>query len=205
MPSVHWSLLISRKYSFFSKSWYDLALDLDWASQASCSPFKCFMTTFLLVSPFFLHVLHGGSVTLTDSSIHSLYSSLIGKSLDTYVCRLQSSVWHLPKYWPPIPSPPSECVLPPHQRRAGVRGLYTLAGRWGWGVNILEDARHWIGLLQYNPSTGKPLDAYIHVYALRVPHLVAFSFSHSNAPPPNQQLLRQLNSIPVEVRHPLAK
>jgi hypothetical protein len=21
------------------------------------------------------------------------------------------------------------------------------------GVNILEDARHWIGLLQYNPST----------------------------------------------------
>ncbi len=25
---------------------------------------------------------------------------------------------------------------------------YPLAGRWG--VNILEDARHWIGLLQYN-------------------------------------------------------
>jgi hypothetical protein len=24
----------------------------------------------------------------------------------------------------------------------------------GWGVNILEDARHWIGLLQYNLSTG---------------------------------------------------
>jgi hypothetical protein len=24
----------------------------------------------------------------------------------------------------------------------------------GWGVNISEDARHWIGLLQYNPSTG---------------------------------------------------
>jgi hypothetical protein len=23
----------------------------------------------------------------------------------------------------------------------------------GWGVNILEDARHWIGLLQYNLST----------------------------------------------------
>jgi hypothetical protein len=22
----------------------------------------------------------------------------------------------------------------------------------GWGVNILEDARHWTGLLQYNPS-----------------------------------------------------
>jgi hypothetical protein len=23
----------------------------------------------------------------------------------------------------------------------------------GWGVNISEDARHWISLLQYNPST----------------------------------------------------
>ncbi len=28
---------------------------------------------------------------------------------------------------------------------------YTLAGRWG--VSILEGARHWLGLLQYNPST----------------------------------------------------
>ncbi len=41
----------------------------------------------------------------------------------------------------PPPSPPSECVFPPHQRRRGVRGQY------------LEDARHSIGLLQYNPST----------------------------------------------------
>ncbi len=34
---------------------------------------------------------------------------------------------------------------------------YTLAGRW-WvrGVNILEDARHRIGLLQYNLSTATP-------------------------------------------------
>jgi len=39
-------------------------------------------------------------------------------------------------------------LLIPHplsaQTRQGVRG---------WGVNISEDARHWIGLLQYNPST----------------------------------------------------
>ncbi len=42
-------------------------------------------------------------------------------------------------YWPPTPSPPSECVLPAHQRDGG--------------VNISEDASHWIGLLQYNPST----------------------------------------------------
>ncbi len=33
----------------------------------------------------------------------------------------------------------------------GGGGGYTVAGRWG--VNILEDARHWIGLLQYNLST----------------------------------------------------
>jgi hypothetical protein len=39
---------------------------------------------------------------------------------------------------PPPPSPPGECVPPPL-----VRGEYTLAGwRRGWGVNILEDARH---------------------------------------------------------------
>ncbi len=34
-------------------------------------------------------------------------------------------------------------------------GGYTLSGRWGGGgrgINILEDARHWIGLLQYNLS-----------------------------------------------------
>jgi hypothetical protein len=55
---------------------------------------------------------------------------------------------------PPPPSPTSECVLPPHQRRGG--GGYTLAGRWGvgGGVNTLEDARHWIGLLQYILSMG---------------------------------------------------
>jgi hypothetical protein len=47
-----------------------------------------------------------------------------------------------------IDPPPSEGVLPPHHRRGGG---YTLAGRWG--VNILEDARHWTGLLQYNLST----------------------------------------------------
>ncbi len=35
-------------------------------------------------------------------------------------------------------------------------GGYTLAGRWGGGggVNILEDARHWTGHLQFNPFTG---------------------------------------------------
>jgi hypothetical protein len=72
----------------------------------------------------------------------------------TYICRVQSSVWRLPKYWPPTPSPPSECVLPPHQRR----GVPTRRAVRGWeGGQYLEDARHWIGLLQYNPSTVRPV------------------------------------------------
>ncbi len=37
------------------------------------------------------------------------------------------------------------------RRTKGGGGEYTLAGRWRF--NISEDARHWIGLLQYNPST----------------------------------------------------
>ncbi len=35
----------------------------------------------------------------------------------TYI--VQSSVWRPPNYWHPTPSPPRECVLPPHQRRGG--------------------------------------------------------------------------------------
>ncbi len=32
-------------------------------------------------------------------------------------------------------------------------GVHTRRAVRGGGVNISEDARHWIGLLQYNPST----------------------------------------------------
>ncbi len=54
---------------------------------------------------------------------------------------------------PPSPLPLASVSSP--RTKGGGGG--TLAGRWGvgggGGVNILEDARHWIGLLQYNPST----------------------------------------------------
>ncbi len=40
---------------------------------------------------------------------------------------------------PPTTSPPSECVLPPHQ--GGGYILYTRRVVRGWGVNISEDAR----------------------------------------------------------------
>jgi hypothetical protein len=53
---------------------------------------------------------------------------------------------------PPTPSPPSKCVLPPAPE-AGGGGVHTRRAVRGWGVNILDDARHWIGLLQCNPST----------------------------------------------------
>jgi hypothetical protein len=42
-------------------------------------------------------------------------------------------------------------VCPPPRTKGG--GEHTRREVRGWGVNILEDARHWIGLLQYNPST----------------------------------------------------
>jgi hypothetical protein len=42
-------------------------------------------------------------------------------------------------------------VLPPHQRR---RGTHSPGSEGvGGGGNISEDAKHWIELLQYNPST----------------------------------------------------
>jgi hypothetical protein len=62
--------------------------------------------------------------------------------------RGQSYFSRLPKYWPPpSPSPHGESVLPPQQRR----GEDTLAGRrGGWGVNILEDERNRVALLQWS-------------------------------------------------------
>ncbi len=60
----------------------------------------------------------------------------------TYIYRVQSSVWRLPNYWPPTPSPPSECVP-----RTKGGGIHTRRVVRGWGVNISEDA---IGLASYS-------------------------------------------------------
>jgi hypothetical protein len=48
----------------------------------------------------------------------------------------------------------SQRVCPPPAPKAG--GSHSQGGEGG-GVNISEDARHWIGLLQYNPSTLIPI------------------------------------------------
>ncbi len=37
--------------------------------------------------------------------------------------------------------------------KGGGGGVHTSWAVRGWGVNIMEDARHWIGLLHYNSST----------------------------------------------------
>jgi hypothetical protein len=55
-----------------------------------------------------------------------------------------------------IDPPPlsTQRVCPPPAPKAGGCTVHTRRAVRGWEVNILEDARHWIGLLQYNPSTG---------------------------------------------------
>ncbi len=66
------------------------------------------------------------------------------RAQSTYIYRVQSSVWRLPNYWPPTPSPPSECVLPPHQRR----GVHTRQGV-GDVVSIFRKTPD-IGLASYS-------------------------------------------------------
>jgi hypothetical protein len=74
-------------------------------------------------------------------------------SQSTYIYRVQSSVWRLPNIDPPPPLHPAS-VSSPRTKGGGEGGYGTHSpGGEGVGVNISEDARHWIGLLQYNPST----------------------------------------------------
>ncbi len=56
---------------------------------------------------------------------------------------------------PPPPLPLASVSLSSHRIKGGGGGVHTRRGMrgWGGGFNISEDARHWIGLLQYNPST----------------------------------------------------
>ncbi len=65
--------------------------------------------------------------------------------------RVQSSVWRLPNYWPPTPSPPSECVLPPHQRRCVHHGASTHSpGGEGVGGGPIFRKTLDIGLASYS-------------------------------------------------------
>ncbi len=77
---------------------------------------------------------------------------------------------------PPPPFHPASVSSP---RTKG--GGYTLAVG-GWGVNISEDSRHWIGLLQYN--LGCAIFAYIffRFKAKQIPYF-SRSFALSEMPP----------------------
>ncbi len=55
---------------------------------------------------------------------------------------------------PPPPLHPASVSSP--RTKGGGGGVHTRRAVRGWGVNILEAARHWIGLLQYNLSTMSP-------------------------------------------------
>ncbi len=91
----------------------------------------------------------------------------------TYICRVQSCVCVFQNVDPPPPpSPPSECVLPPHQRR----GVHTRRAVRGWGVNILEDAWHRIGLSHYNLSTPPTLEV-IRIPNIRYRLRISFSLT----------------------------
>jgi hypothetical protein len=68
----------------------------------------------------------------------------------TYINRALSSVFRI---FDPLPLLPLASVAFPRTKGGG---LHTRRVVRGWGINIFnisEDARHWIGLLQYNPST----------------------------------------------------
>ncbi len=49
---------------------------------------------------------------------------------------------------------PTQRECPPPAPKAGGGGVHSRRVVRGWESNILEDARHWIGLLQFNLSTG---------------------------------------------------
>ncbi len=63
----------------------------------------------------------------------------------------------------PPPPLPQTSVSSPRPKARG-RGVHTRRMARGWWVNISEDARHWIGLLQYNPSKDKNMALFLNCY-----------------------------------------
>ncbi len=95
------------------------------------------------------------------------------KPQSTYICRVHSSVWRLPKHWPPTPSPPSECVLPPPQRQGGRRVHYTLAERRGggsifWKTPDIGLASYSLIPLRFKPSVLIQPNAYDYTVQLKL-------------------------------------
>ncbi len=104
----------------------------------------------MLVSSYNPHI---QQVRVHGSPWNSAFSASFGfwqEPQSTYICRVQSCVWRLPKYWPHNPLSTQRMCPPP-----APKAVHNGRAVRGWGVNILEDARHRIGLLQYNLSTAR--------------------------------------------------
>ncbi len=91
-----------------------------------------------------------GALGLTGLLVTGLFQNCLVNPQSTYICRVQSSVWRLPQYWPPTPLSAQRVGPPPPHHRGGGGG-YALAGRWGGGGSITSC----IGILQYNLCTSK--------------------------------------------------
>ncbi len=94
-----------------------------------------------------------GSQTDIVASNGAAISRIAAQS--TYIYRVQRSVWRLPQLLTPPPPLHPAIVSSPRTKDGG--GVHTRSAVRGWGVNLSEDARHWIGLLQYNPSTDSSI------------------------------------------------
>ncbi len=92
-------------------------------------------------------------------------SNILYRSQSTYVCRVQSSVWYLPKYWPPNPLFTQRVCPPPHQR-PGVQSDSPGGGGGGqyfgrrktlnWPLTVLIS-------LQYSSSLAFLLNGFTHM------------------------------------------
>jgi hypothetical protein len=104
------------------------------------------------------------------------------RAQSTYIYRVQSNAWRLPNYWPPAPSPPSECVLPPRQRRE----RHTRRAGWGGGGSIFRKTPD-IGLTSYSIIPLRPR-ATCPCWTKRVPIWVwKENYGKAAGKPPNYQ------------------
>ncbi len=111
----------------------------------------------------------------SNAYLTSFYLPLYPSTRREIIVRGQSYFSRLPKYWPSIPLS-ARRVCPAPATKAG--GTHTLAGRrGGWGVNILEDERNRIVLLQWS--------LYASTYLKRsLRHKPASSFPYFSIPSP---------------------
>ena len=92
---------------------------------------------------------------------------------------------------PPPPLHPAS-ISSPHTIG---REVHTRRAVRGWGVNISEDARHWIGLLQYNPSTLETVFYRANKKEDAVKHLAVPRQYSVLSRPPQAEITRQNVSI----------